>query len=156
MKKRGTQKDHEMHFFTFWAESDPPGEAKKHCLRFGVKMTPPGEAQKHCLNKVSGGGEGGGWDAPGGEGGGEPGLGEDAGGLDLRRMTLQEITFIGTYTYTAQDFRDTAAALFDGRLGPLDWTEIRPLSDGAAAFRDIRSGQSAAPKIILQPDNQGV
>ncbi|MDD9743258.1 MULTISPECIES: zinc-dependent alcohol dehydrogenase [Marinovum] len=84
------------------------------------------------------------------------GLGEDAGGLDLRRMTLQEITFIGTYTYTAQDFRDTAAALFDGRLGPLDWTEIRPLSDGAAAFRDIRSGQSAAPKIILQPDNQGV
>jgi hypothetical protein len=39
------------------------------------------------------------------------------GGLDIRRMTLQEITFIGTYTYTAQDFRDTAQAMFDGRLG---------------------------------------
>lgn len=84
------------------------------------------------------------------------GLGEDSGGLDIRRMTLQEITFIGTYTYTAQDFRDTAQALFDGRLGPLDWTEIRPLSDGDSAFRDIRSGQAAAPKIILQPDHQGV
>ncbi|WP_417522744.1 zinc-dependent alcohol dehydrogenase [Marinovum sp.] len=83
------------------------------------------------------------------------GLGEDMGGLDIRRMTLQEITFIGTYTYTAQDFRDTAAALFDGRLGKLDWVEARPLSEGGNAFRDIRSGQAAAPKIILHPDTQG-
>jgi len=83
---------------------------------------------------------------------GHIGLGEGTGGLDVRRMTLQEITFIGTYTYTAQDFRDTAQAIFDGRLGPLDWTEQRPLSEGAAAFADIRAGQIAAPKIILNPN----
>ena len=79
------------------------------------------------------------------------GLGEDSGGLDVRRMTLQEITFIGTYTYTAQDFRDTAAAIFDGRLGPLDWIETRALDGGAQAFADIRAGAVAAPKIILKP-----
>ncbi|MEM6481087.1 MAG: alcohol dehydrogenase catalytic domain-containing protein [Pseudomonadota bacterium] len=79
------------------------------------------------------------------------GLGEDEGGLDIRRMTLQEITFIGTYTYSAQDFRDTAAALFDGRLGPLDWFEVRDLSDGADAFRALRAGEVAAPKIVLHP-----
>lgn len=79
------------------------------------------------------------------------GLGEGTGGLDIRRMTLQEITFIGTYTYTAQDFRDTAAAMFDGRLGALDWTEERPLCDGQQAFADIRAGVVAAPKIILRP-----
>lgn len=79
------------------------------------------------------------------------GLGEATGGLDIRRMTLQEITFFGTYTYTAQDFRDTAAAIFDGRLGALDWTEQRPLSDGASAFADIRAGRTAAPKIVLHP-----
>jgi threonine dehydrogenase-like Zn-dependent dehydrogenase len=79
------------------------------------------------------------------------GLGEDAGGLDIRRMTLQEITFTGTYTYTAQDFRDTAAAMFEGRLGPLDWAESRPLSEGGRAFADIRAGQVAAPKIVLRP-----
>lgn len=79
------------------------------------------------------------------------GLGEDIGGLDIRRMTLQEITFIGTYTYTPQDFRDTCSAIFDGRLGPLDWTEDRPLSEGARAFADLRSGAVAAPKIILHP-----
>lgn len=79
------------------------------------------------------------------------GLGQDSGGLDVRRMTLQEITFIGTYTYTANDFRATAAAIFGGRLGPLDWPEHRPLSEGATAFRDLRAGTVAAPKIILNP-----
>ncbi|EEE38879.1 zinc-containing alcohol dehydrogenase superfamily protein [Rhodobacteraceae bacterium KLH11] len=79
------------------------------------------------------------------------GLGEDTGGLDIRRMTLQEITFIGTYTYTNADFRDTANAMFDGRLGPLDWVESRDLSDGAAAFQDIRAGRVAAPKTVLIP-----
>ncbi len=79
------------------------------------------------------------------------GLGSAEGGLDIRRMTLQEIAFVGTYTYTAQDFRDTAKAMFDGRLGRLDWIETRPLSEGARAFADIRSGQVAAPKIVLKP-----
>lgn len=79
------------------------------------------------------------------------GLGEDSGGIDVRRLTLQEVTFIGTYTYTAQDFRDTAAAIYDNRLGPLNWTETRKLADGAQAFKDIRAGTVAAPKIILDP-----
>ena len=79
------------------------------------------------------------------------GLGGGAAGLDIRRMTLQEITVIGTYTYTAQDFRDTCAAMFSGRLGPLDWVEIRQLAEGAQAFSDIRAGRTPAPKIILKP-----
>lgn len=79
------------------------------------------------------------------------GLGSSEGGLDVRRMTLQEITFIGTYTYTPADFVDTAQAIFDGRLGALDWMDIRPLSDGFTAFQDIRAGKVAAPKIILKP-----
>ena len=78
------------------------------------------------------------------------GLGSAAGGLDIRRMTLQEITFIGTYTYTADDFRQTAQAIFDGRLGALDWPEPRPLAEGARAFADIAAGRAAAPKIILE------
>jgi len=79
------------------------------------------------------------------------GLGGGSAGLDIRRMTLQEIGFVGTYTYTAQDFRDTAQAIFDGRLGALDWIETRSLSEGARAFVDIREGRVAAPKIILKP-----
>lgn len=82
------------------------------------------------------------------------GLGSADGGLDIRRMTLREITFIGTYTYTPDDFRETAKAIFEGRLGPLDWPEIRPLADGQQAFADIRAGKVAAPKIILVPAHE--
>ena len=79
------------------------------------------------------------------------GLGSAADGLDIRRMTLQEITFIGTYTYSKSDFRETAEAIFAGHLGALDWPEIRPLSDGPGAFADIKAGRLAAPKIMLKP-----
>lgn len=79
------------------------------------------------------------------------GLGDASAGLDIRRMTLQEITFIGAYTYTPQDFRDTAAAIFDGRLGSLEWAEIRSMEHGASAFTDILAGRASAPKIILKP-----
>ncbi|MEM7268197.1 MAG: alcohol dehydrogenase catalytic domain-containing protein [Pseudomonadota bacterium] len=79
------------------------------------------------------------------------GLGSAAGGLNIRRMTLWEITFFGTYTYTAQDFRDTAQAIFDGRLGALDWVEERSLSDGPQAFADLRAGVVPHPKVLLVP-----
>lgn len=79
------------------------------------------------------------------------GLGSASGGLDARRATLQEITFFGTYTYTAEDFRQTAAAIFDGRMGDFGWIETRPLSEGATAFADLRAGTVAASKIVLIP-----
>ena len=82
------------------------------------------------------------------------GLGKEIGGIDARRITLQEINFIGTYTYTAEDFRNTAQAVFDGRLGPLDWVERRPLSEGNRAFREIREGRIASPKILLSPNDE--
>ena len=80
------------------------------------------------------------------------GLGAATGGLDIRRMTLQEVAFIGTYAYTAKDFRATAQAIFDGRMGDLDWIEQRSLADGQAAFADILNGTVPAPKITLQPN----
>ena len=79
------------------------------------------------------------------------GLGSAADGMDARRLTLQEIIFIGSYTYTPQDFVDTVAWMSSGKLGALDWFETRPLSDGAEAFADLLAGSVAAPKIILIP-----
>ena len=79
------------------------------------------------------------------------GLGEDTGGLDVRRITLQEISVIGTYCYTADDFKSTTKAMFEGQLGSLDWIEERPLEEGFQSFKDIRAGNVDAPKIILTP-----
>ena len=71
-------------------------------------------------------------------------------GLDIRRITLQEIIFTGTYCYTAADFSETVDALAAGRFGSLDWVEYRKLADGAKAFADIDAGHVRAAKIVLR------
>lgn len=79
------------------------------------------------------------------------GLQDNEPGLDTRKMTLDEITFLGNYTYSAVDLRAAIHALYQGALGPLDWVETRALSEGASAFREIHEGKVAAPKIVLRP-----
>ncbi len=75
----------------------------------------------------------------------------DGNGFNIRKVTLQEITFVGTYTYTMVDFRATVAALAERALGPLEWIETRPLADGLQAFRDLDAGATPAAKIVLRP-----
>ncbi len=72
-------------------------------------------------------------------------------GIDVRKLTLQEITFIGSYTYTMQDFKASVAAMHSGALGSLNWYEERPLSEGASAFADLLQGRSPSAKILLRP-----
>lgn len=74
--------------------------------------------------------------------------GED--GIDIRKITLQEITLAGVYCYTPRDFALTVEALSSQRLGSLGWFEERPLAEGASAFADIDSGRAAASKIVLR------
>ena len=71
--------------------------------------------------------------------------------IDMRKLTLSEITLIGTYTYSTADLRATVAALHAGAFGALDWVEERTLADGAAAFADLDAGRSGAAKILLRP-----
>lgn len=80
------------------------------------------------------------------------GLMDSVGEADFRRLTLAEITFIGTYTYTPVDLRAALAALHSGALGTLAWAEVRPLSDGARAFDDLDKGRTAAAKVVLVPN----
>jgi alcohol dehydrogenase len=71
--------------------------------------------------------------------------------IDMRKLTLAEITLIGTYTYSTADLRATVAALAAGAFGALEWVDERPLADGAAAFADLDAGRSRAAKILLRP-----
>lgn len=77
------------------------------------------------------------------------GLLDNNGTMDVRRMTLQEITFIGCYTYSPLDLRMALEKLHSKALGSLDWVETSPLSKGAKAFQDILNGRCAAPKVVL-------
>ena len=77
------------------------------------------------------------------------GLQDNEPGLDTRRLTLQEITFIGTYCYTNADFSEALSILHSGRISYEGWSDLRPLEAGVAAFQDIHKG-AAPPKIILE------
>jgi threonine dehydrogenase-like Zn-dependent dehydrogenase len=79
------------------------------------------------------------------------GLQDNEPGLDTRKLTLQEIVFIGNYTYNPIDLRASLQLLEQKALGNLKWVESRDLSDGAAAFKNIHDGSTAAAKIILHP-----
>ena len=79
------------------------------------------------------------------------GLLPGADGIDVRRLTLQEISFIGTFCYTKVEFREVVAALASKQFGDLNWYEERPLADGPRAFADIDGGRTDMAKIILRP-----
>ncbi len=79
------------------------------------------------------------------------GLQDWASEIDMRKLTLAEITLLGTYTYSQADLRATVAALARGAFGDLSWVQTRPLAEGAAAFADLHAGRTAAAKVVLQP-----
>ena len=76
------------------------------------------------------------------------GLQEAGDGLDTRYLTLQEVTFAGTYCYSRYDFAAALNLLARGIVQNRDWIEVRPLAEGAQSFMDIHEG-NAPPKIIL-------
>ncbi|MEM7194298.1 MAG: alcohol dehydrogenase catalytic domain-containing protein [Pseudomonadota bacterium] len=77
------------------------------------------------------------------------GLQDNEGSMDVRKMTLQEIIFIGCYTYTPVDLNVMLHKLHSGALGSLEWADKVPLDDGANAFRQLLNGERGAPKVIL-------
>lgn len=79
------------------------------------------------------------------------GLSQAAGEFDFRKTTLQEVTLIGTYGYTNEDFKLSLDMLIQKKLGDLSWLDYRSLKDGANAFREIHDGITSSPKIILLP-----
>lgn len=79
------------------------------------------------------------------------GLQDWASEIDMRKLTLAEITLLGTYTYTTADMRATVRALYRGAFGGLEWVETRPMSEGAQAFNDLDLGRTASAKVVLMP-----
>jgi 2-desacetyl-2-hydroxyethyl bacteriochlorophyllide A dehydrogenase len=79
------------------------------------------------------------------------GLQDWASEIDMRKLTLAEVTLLGTYTYTTADLRATVDALAQGAFGDLSWVEERTLAEGQQAFVDLDQGRCAAAKVILTP-----
>ncbi len=79
------------------------------------------------------------------------GLQDWASEIDMRKLTLAEITLMGTYTYTTADLRATVKLLHEGAFGDLSWVQSFSLAEGAQAFADLDSGRLASSKVVLLP-----
>jgi alcohol dehydrogenase len=79
------------------------------------------------------------------------GLQDWASEIDMRKLTLSEITLLGTYTYSTVDLQATVKLLARNAFGDLSWVESRSLDDGPQAFMDLHAGKTAAAKILLKP-----
>ena len=79
------------------------------------------------------------------------GLTQPSGTFNFKKLTIQEVTLIGTYCYTNKDFQETLEILTEKKLGNLGWIEYRDLKNGSEAFNEIHNGTCVAPKIILIP-----
>jgi 2-desacetyl-2-hydroxyethyl bacteriochlorophyllide A dehydrogenase len=71
--------------------------------------------------------------------------------IDMRKLTLAEITLLGTYTYSTVDLQATVKLLSRNAFGDLSWVEKRSLDDGPQAFMDLHAGKTAAAKVLLKP-----
>jgi alcohol dehydrogenase len=79
------------------------------------------------------------------------GLQDWASEIDMRKLTLSEITLLGTYTYSTVDLQATVKLLARNAFGDLSWVESRSLDDGPQAFMDLHAGKTASAKILLKP-----
>jgi threonine dehydrogenase-like Zn-dependent dehydrogenase len=81
------------------------------------------------------------------------GLMDSSGELDIRKITLFEVSSCSAFTaiHRCRCAGSRLKPSRSGMLGDLSWVETRPLADGAAAFDDLDNGRTAAPKIVLVP-----
>jgi len=79
------------------------------------------------------------------------GLQDWASEIDMRKLTLAEITLLGTYTYSTIDLQATVNLLAHNAFGDLSWVEKRSLDEGPQAFNDLHAGKTASAKVLLKP-----
>ncbi len=79
------------------------------------------------------------------------GLGDAEYGFEPRKMTLAQITVVGSYTYTHDEFIEVVDIMSRGGFGKLDWHKNYALSEGPMVFKQLLDGQADAIKIILNP-----
>ncbi|WP_164671162.1 zinc-dependent alcohol dehydrogenase [Virgibacillus doumboii] len=77
------------------------------------------------------------------------GLGVNETPLPINDFIRNEITVMGSFCYSGQDFQDAVQLLVNGKVTPGGWTEVRRLEDGQQSFMDLIEGKVKNSKIFL-------
>lgn len=78
------------------------------------------------------------------------GLGSSDDGFDIRRATLQELKFVGSYTYSMKHFAEVVEALCNDQFGALDWYQVEPAHQGQKWFEKLSRNEVSAAKVMLE------
>ena len=79
------------------------------------------------------------------------GLGQANGAVAIGDMVRAGITLRGSYAYSRENFAEALELLSEVPINTT-WLESMPLRYGQAAFDDLANADTAAIKILLQPD----
>ncbi|MBD2843566.1 galactitol-1-phosphate 5-dehydrogenase [Paenibacillus sp. IB182496] len=77
------------------------------------------------------------------------GLAQGVTPMPINDLVRQELSLLGSYTYSGRDFRQALDLLEAGRIRTDGWIETRPLSAGPDAFLELADGTTTAGKIVL-------
>ncbi len=78
------------------------------------------------------------------------GLGVDETPIPINQTIRSEITELGSFCYTKQDFYEALQLLVNGQISEKVWSEVRPIENGHQSFVDLVSGNVVKSKIFLQ------
>lgn len=79
------------------------------------------------------------------------GLGQDETALPMNHVVRQEISLIGSYTYSETDFSQAVDLLTSGAIVRDGWTGACGLSGAAEAFASLADGTCEYGKMIINP-----
>jgi 2-desacetyl-2-hydroxyethyl bacteriochlorophyllide A dehydrogenase len=79
------------------------------------------------------------------------GLGQDQSTVPMNHLVRQELSIIGSYTYSPTDFAQAVALLVKGKIDMTGWTTTRSLSDIPESFQELVEGRSEFSKIFIRP-----
>jgi threonine dehydrogenase-like Zn-dependent dehydrogenase len=78
------------------------------------------------------------------------GLGQADGAMPVADLVRRSIRVRGQFAYTRAEFAEALALLAADGL-PTGWLEVKPLTEGPAAFARLADAPDATAKILLQP-----
>jgi 2-desacetyl-2-hydroxyethyl bacteriochlorophyllide A dehydrogenase len=77
------------------------------------------------------------------------GLGIDETPIPINQTIRSEITQLGSFCYTKQDFYDALQLLISGKINESIWSEVRTIEEGHQSFEDLVNGKVIKSKIFL-------
>lgn len=81
------------------------------------------------------------------------GLGHDTSALSMNHVVRQEISLVGSYTYSDADFEQAVHLLISGSISNANWATTCTLEEAPAAFASLVNGTAKYSKIVINGSN---